>query len=317
MPLPFRIFLMFLMLALFNPVFGQKTFTQRAIGFQNDNDVYLMTRQDQYYTNGINLSYRKAVDSTRLSARFENKVWAVGFGQKIFNASDGAVLSFEDVDRPITGYLYAKGEINWFTKGEEVFSLGTEVAAIGPWALGRDMQEGFHRTFGFYDIYGWEYQLNNSIGVDVFGSYSSLFFRNQRESLDVIMTSNISLGMNNTRLSTGPTFRWGHMNRLYESVALASKVQSKNRLAKSEFYFFYRPELNWVIYNSTIQGGLFLRDKGPITFDLKPIMVSHQVGFQYSINRIGVNMRYIFNSKEVRSEATAHQYGTIALAYYF
>src|SRR5690606_6000917 len=147
-----------------NQVFSQG-FPSREIGFQNDNDVYLMTSQDQYYTNGINFYYKKAVDSIKLSDGLQNKTWTINLGQKLYNASDGAIYSSRQVDRPITGYTYISGKISWFTRKEEVISLGTEVAIIGPGALGQNIQESFHRTFRFYEVNGWEYQLNNSIGI--------------------------------------------------------------------------------------------------------------------------------------------------------
>lgn len=316
MPLGLRLCLFFIfLLGASNSAFSQSFF--REIGFQNDNDVYLMTRQDQYYTNGINFYYKKAADSLKLSEKFENKIWTVNLGQKLYNASEGAVYSAREVDRPITGYTFIGGKISWFTKQEEVFSLGTEVAIIGSWALGKNIQEGFHRTFRFYEINGWEYQLNNSIGIDAQASYSRLFFRNKSKKLDAFIKGDLSLGLNNTRLSASTTFRWGRVNQLFESVILGSRIQSKGHQPTKELYLFYKPQIDWVLYNSTIQGGLLIADKGPITFDIKPVVFSQVVGFQFATNSIGMNFSYTFNTKDVKSEAASHQYGTLSLAYYF
>jgi len=297
-------------------VFSQG-FSSREIGFQNDNDVYLMIRQDQYYTNGLNFYYKKAVDSIKLSDRLQNKTWTINLGQKLYNASDGAVYSSRQVDRPITGYTYIGGKISWFTKKEEVISLGTEVAIIGPRALGKNIQEGFHRTFRFYEINGWEYQLNNSLGIDAQASYSRLLLRNRSKKLDAIIKGDVVLGLNNTRVSASTSFRWGRINRLFESVLLGSRIQSKSRQSDKEFYLFYRPQIDWVLYNSTIQGGLLIADKGPVVFDIKPIVFSQIVGFQFATHSIGLNFSYTFNTNDVRSDASSHQYGTLSLAYYF
>lgn len=310
------LFCFFVVLMSANSALGQRV-PSREIGFQNDNDVYLMTSQDQYYTNGINFYYKRAIDSTKLSDRFQNKTWTINLGQKLYNASDGAVYSSRQIDRSITGYTYIGGKINWFTKKEEVISLGTEIALIGPHALGQNIQEGFHRAFKFYEISGWEYQLNNSIGIDAQASYSRLFFRNKSKKLDAILKGDVYLGLNNTRLSASTNFRLGRINKLFESVAMGSRIQSKNHQPDREFYLFYKPQVDWVLYNSSIQGGLLIADKGPVVFDIKPLVFSQVVGVQFATHSTGINFSYTFNTNDVRSDAAAHQYGTLSFAYYF
>ena len=75
--------------------------------------------------------------------------------------------------------------------------------------------------------------------------------------------------------------------------------------------------LNYVIYDATIQGGLFNKDKGPIVFDAKPLVFSQQIGATYSKNRITADFSILFKTKEVKSSAKPHQYGSIALFYRF
>jgi len=300
----------------FKTIFGQLT-PQNELGFRNDNDVYLMINQDQYYTNGIYFYYKRTIDSLKYSRKWENKIWSIGIGHKIYNAKNGSIDSPTEVDRTITGYLYANGEINWYTKKEEVFSLGTELAFIGAKAHGENIQKGFHHIFGFYDINGWEYQLNNAFGIDARAHYDRLLFRNKKKKMDILMNGNLSLGLNHTRLSLSPTFRLGRINALFESAATGSRIQSKNYKPQKELYVFYRPQINWVIYNSTIQGGLLIDNKGPVKFDVRPWVFSQLIGFQYANEHIGMNLNYIFNTKEVISEASAHQYGSLSFIYYF
>src|SRR5690606_18060688 len=138
--------------------FGQRSH-RTELGFRNDNDAYLMIKQDQYYTNGIHFFIRKPVDSSRVDKRWHNKVWTLSLGQKIFNAYKGDINNIREIDRPITGYLYAEGQMKWYTEKEEVFELGAEIATIGPSAMGERVQQRFHNTFGFYTVNGWDYQL--------------------------------------------------------------------------------------------------------------------------------------------------------------
>src|SRR5690606_24629932 len=143
--------------------------------------------QDQYYTNGINFYFRQAIDSSRYGQKYANKLWTINIGHKIFNAYNGAVQAVSEIDRPLTGYLYARGELQWHTRKEEIISIGAEIATIGNWAFGEKLQTNFHRIFGFYDISGWEYELNNSTGLDFKASYGTLLFRNKAKNLDAII----------------------------------------------------------------------------------------------------------------------------------
>lgn len=301
----------------FNCAYGQQRI-HNELGFRNDNDVYLMKSQDEYYTNGISLFYKRAIDSARFShEKWQNKLWAASAGHKIYNAYTGDIESEDDIDRPITGYLYVNGEMNWYSKREEAMTLGVELAVIGKKAFGEDVQRSFHQLFGFYEINGWQYQLNNAFGVDMRGSYSRLLFRNTGKRLDVFMNSAASLGLNNTRLSIGPSIRFGKINPLFESAAMGSRVQSGSNKPDREFYFFYRPQLNWVVYNSTIQGGMLATHKNPIAFDIKPLVFSQVIGFQMATDHIGLNINYIHTTREVVNQLNTHEYGSLGVTYYF
>lgn len=310
------LFFLLLFTGSFLPVFGQGH-NRYEIGFQNDNDAYLLFGQDRYYTNGIDLYSRKAMDVSMQSEKLENKIWSFHLGQKIYNAHSGSIDIKEQVDRPITGYLYASGEIKWFFKSESVFSLGTEVAVIGSHALGEEVQEGYHNLFGFYQVKGWEYQLNNAVGVDIRSSYSRFLFRSLSGKWDGFFNANLSLGLNNTRAGIGPSFRYGRFNRMFESAEVGGRISSKKDKPQKEAYLFYRPQIIWVGYNSTIQGGMLIDNKGPVTYSVKPFVLSQVIGVQWSWQRIGLNLNYTFNTKEVKSDAVPHQYGSLTFSYYF
>lgn len=314
--LRFLILLFFFFIYLYKPASGQGNY-RYEIGFQNDNDAYLFLGQDRYYTNGIDLHFRKAVDLPEFADKLANKSYSFAIGHKIYNAHSGSVDRIDEVDRPITGYLYASGEMKWFFKNENVISLGSEVAVIGPNAYGRNLQEWYHNILGFYEVKGWQYQLNNAVGIDIKTSYSHFLFRNKAEKWDGFLNANLSLGLNNTRVSLGPSFRYGRFNRMFESAEMGGRVNYKNNKPKHEAYFFYRPQINWVVYNSTIQGGMLIENKGPVTYDVMPFVLSQVIGVQWNSDRIGLNLNYTFNTKEVKSNAVPHQYGSLSLTYYF
>ncbi|MNY66578.1 hypothetical protein D3C86_2040280 [compost metagenome] len=58
-------------------------------------------------------------------------------------------------------------------------------------------------------------------------------------------------------------------------------------------------------------------DKSPITFGVKPVVFAQQLGVNYSSQRFTFDFGLLFKTKEVKSTARAHQYGTISLFYRF
>src|SRR5690606_33147155 len=105
-----------------------------------------------------------------------------------------------------------------------------------------------------------------------------------------------SLGNTFTGLETGILFRTGNINPFYHSVTTQSQVSTKfeKDLKEQEFYFFLKPSLTYVAYNATIQGGIFVKDKGPVTFDAKPFVFTQQIGAAYANNRWTFDFSVVF-----------------------
>jgi len=285
--------------------------------FQSDNDLYLFNKQDQYYTNGIFFSVRKAADSTRLSRTELNQVWGITVGQKMYNAYTAQVRYVEEVDRPITAYLFISADLDRYFSNESFLSFTAELGTIGSRALGRQFQESIHKALHLYDIAGWEYQLKNAVGVDASVQYGRLLFRNKRSWLDLSAQTEAVLGLNHTGLSLVPTLRLGQINPLYQSAHTSSRLQTKGASVKNEFFFYYTPQLRFVGYDATLQGGIFLRDKGPVTFTPSRWVFYHQFGVTYANRSVTLGLQYIFYSKEVPGMFFRHRYGSVRASYRF
>lgn len=287
------------------------------LNFRSDNDLYLFNKQDQYYTNGIFLNIRKVADSTRLSPREVNRLWGLTVGQKMYNAYTAQIRYIEEVDRPITAYLFVAADLDRYFANESVLSFTIEVGTIGQRALGRQFQEGIHKALNLYDIAGWEYQLKNAAGVDASVRYGGLLYRNPARWLDLSAYAEAILGLNHTGLSVAPTLRLGRVNPLYQSAYTSSRLQVHGTTANRELFFYYTPQLRFVGYDATLQGGMFLHDKGPVTHSPSRWVLYNQFGFAYANRAITLRMQYIFYSKEVPGMFFRHRYGSIGMGYRF
>src|SRR6478609_7841281 len=118
-----KLFITALCLAAGGSLFAQTHSSE--IGLQSDNDSFLAQGSDRYYTNGIFIYYRHALDATK-NASLANKVLGIEGGQKIFNAQSGGIPSVAYLDRPFAGYLYAGASLNLLYKNESNLKLSAK-----------------------------------------------------------------------------------------------------------------------------------------------------------------------------------------------
>jgi lipid A 3-O-deacylase len=313
-------FLPFLLLCFsFNKGYTQNSF-KNEFGFQSDNDAYLALGQDRYYTNGLFVTFRHAADQSKLKEKVNKKIWELEFGHKMYNPYTGNVNEINKIDRPFAAYLYLGGGFNWLYNTENSLKLSVQAGTIGPAALGEEVQVTLHKVAGFYQISGWKYQLNNEMGINTSLAYNHFLHRNKLNKTDFTLTSYINAGNTFAGAGVGLLFRTGVINQLFNSVSTQSIIANKPSSAllnDREFFFFMKPSLNIVAYDATIQGGMFIEDKGPITFDVKPVVFSQELGLDYAKNRWTFNFALTFKSREVKSNAKPHQYGSAAIYYRF
>lgn len=293
---------------------------KHQLGFRSDNDSYLATGQDRYYTNGLFIFYRRALTSTEATPEIQKKVLELELGQKMYNAQSGAIPALQYVDRPITAYLFAGAGLEWFYKSEKTLKLSVQIGTIGPSALGQEAQEFIHRITGLYTPEGWEFQLKNEMGVNSHIAYNSLIQRNRSQNTDLFWHAYGNLGTTFTGAGLGFTLRFGQINQLFQTAFNRSTLTANNpipKLTAREFFFFARPQLELVVHDASVSGGLFREDKGPVTYRPKPWVLSQELGFMFAKNRFSAQLSYTFKTAEIRSSARPHQYGSISTFYLF
>ena len=224
-----------------------------------------------------------------------------------------------DKTGPFAGYLFAEGALNWFSKKEGVLRAAVQLGTTGPDALAEKGQEFLHHIAGFYEPAGWEYQIRNELAVNLSAQYTRLMHRSANNGVDFSFQGYANAGTTYSGAGAGILFRAGKINQLFNSSstnAVIGNGASTAPLVQREFFFYARPQLNYVAYDATIQGSLFNNDS-PVTFDVKPVVFAQQLGFNYSSRRFTFDFGLLFKTKEVKSAAKPHQYGTISMFYRF
>ncbi len=315
----FPILFLILLLSSFFSQAQQKNYQNEA-GFQSDNDAYLAQGSDRYYTNGLFLYFRHALQTDTTKRNLFGKTLGFEAGQKMFNPQSASIPAVRYIDRPFAGYLYLGSSLQYLFKNESALKLGLQLGVTGPAALGRQAQEFIHRTFGFYPPSGWQYQIKNNIGVNFSSNYDRLVFR--KDWLDLIGNTYANLGTTFTGAGAGITLRLGSFNPLYHSVSTSGLV-AKNRAVKEarqkEFFFYLKPTVNYIAYDATVQGGLFDQHNDPqeIRGNVVPFVLSQEIGGDLTSGRWAFNLAAIFKTREVKEMVKVHQWGTATILYRF
>ncbi len=302
-----KLILSILLVFLTIPVFSQEkdhSFT-KEIGLASDNDSYMLGEEDGYYTNGLEIYFNwKGKDFLRIHS--------LTAGQLMYNAQNGDYSKIEDIDRPVTAYLYLGYGQTRFTSKMDLLRWGIAVGAIGPIAQGENVQVFLHKLLNLYDpSEEWEFQLKNSVGVN--GEITWVRELPVASGMEFQAIAKARAGFFFTNVEMGTLFRWGRFNDNTHTAFWNTRINSKNQ--KSELFFYFQPSLSIYAYNATIQGGLFREDKGPVTGKLNPFLYHQRVGVMGSWNRVALDLGVNFQTKETPLQETTQWYGTIGLKY--
>ncbi|SEA01390.1 lipid A deacylase LpxR family protein [Pedobacter hartonius] len=309
-------FLLFLLLL--STLANAQTY-KNELGLRSDNDSYLGQGSDRYYTNGLFFNFRHALDQQKLPQNLEKKTYEISLGQKMFNPYSGYAPDPATQDRPFAGYLYVEGAMNWFYSNESIIKASAQIGTTGKNSLGEAGQKLLHRAIGFYDIEGWDYQIKNELALNLSGQYSKLLTRIADNAVEFSFEGYANLGTTLTGAGAGLLFRTGSLNQLFNSAYTNSVIGNHAKtkaLVKREIFFYAKPQLNFVGYDATIQGSLF-NNNSPVTFGREPLVFAQQLGVDYSSQRFTFDFSVLFKTREIKSTARAHQWGSIGLYYRF
>ena len=309
-----KAFFAFLIVLVSTFVFGQGKKTE--IGFISDNDLYTSSKNDMYYTNGLELFYRFL--SKNDNGKINKKITEFRIGQYLYNPRFINEEAVTINNRPFAGYLFAEAGRSFFYQSESVLKTDFQLGYMGQNAFGQEMQEGFHKIIGYKKVYGWENQVHNALAVQAHVLYSKKLFSNKHNDfVDFHFQSEANLGTIFTGVSTGFLSRIGFRKLLpvYDSNLHDASVSFEPQLNVKEFYLYAIPSVNYQLYDATIQGSLF-NDTSPVTFDLIPWRFNAELGLKYRYNNFNISYSFIYHGKELKShDMTGSFYGSIRMGF--
>jgi lipid A 3-O-deacylase len=153
------------------------------LGAVEENSRLAAHGNDRHYTNGIMLSYTTGPLSEQSiwnapirwlgactllfhpqTLKTDDRLEWIILGQSIFTPQDHGATDPSLNDRPYAGWLYTGLDFIQDSDAQQLTSLQFLGGIVGPWALGRQVQNSVHGLFGFRTVRGWNYQLGNEFG---------------------------------------------------------------------------------------------------------------------------------------------------------
>ena len=283
----------------------------------SENDSYTLKVIDRYYTNGIALRFSTALKETDNKKKLLN----TEIGQAIFTGYDTRKKHYErNLDRPYTGFVYAKAGLSYLYKNENVFRWNISAGVTGEAAKAQEVQRFVHRSLGIKPAYGWDAQLRSDLAINGQATYfQHLTKPANKKSFDAFIVTDAMVGTTFTNFKAGALFRLGALELPFNSAWWDGRlaVHQEQNLKHHELFFYFEPSLMVQAYNATVQGGLFAEQDGRFTSEIEPLIYQHRFGGMYARKQWTAQLGYTYRTKEAKTMKGKEVYGTIAIGYRF
>lgn len=309
-----------------------------TVNLRVDNDLFGGVGQDQGYSNGFLLSWvspnlvdlvddpclpRVVRSLNRYLALlqpdgFDEQNMTIGLGQVMYTPTDWMRSDLITNDRPFAGAVLLSMGYN-ARVGEVLRTSQLRVGMVGPAALARQTQNGWHRLIGVDPFNGWGHQLRNEPVIQLLHERRYRVWREQTRGgwgWDFTPHWGGSLGNFATYANAGGELRLGL--RLPDDFGTAplrpaGENMSPVRVANGgawHGHLFVALDARWVLRDITLDGNTFTHshsvDKRPVVVDLGYGLAMHQGKWRLALARY-------HRTREFRGQQHVPVYGTVTV----
>ncbi len=263
-----------------------------------DNDFLVVHEtSDQYYTYGINSTFRWRGNRKRALSRFftnnSGYFQEVGFYMKAFTPNHKE--PDKETNRPYAGWSYFDYKITYgFEKS--FIKIGLELGVLGPDSQAGSLQNWFHEhVSGDSVLVGWRNQIKNQLGVNFRGYYAYSFSKSK--NFEFYGNVDASLGNVFTFVNPGVNFRIGKFNKLRSTSS--HKNNLLGNLKQKEVYFDANLSIKTAIINATIEGDMIDGLNILSAKNVNNFFFNGHLGLYYVSPRWTLGTKYVFSSGEI------------------
>lgn len=298
--------------------YSQKKYS-KEVGIKTDNDLYISTYKDKYYTNGFFFYFRKLLPTKK--KLISKKIIEWQLGHLMYTPYRALVNNVLLHDRPFAAYLYGSYGVKNIFKNR-IFNYSIKVGVIGKAALGENLQNLIHDIYGYGKVIGWKYQIKNAIGVNIHASYIKNLITNTSNHYDINWINNAKIGTIFTDFSTGFYSRFGlkSLQKINNTIAFNSHLNNNSTsfFNHTESFLYIKTLISYNIYDATLQGS-FLNTRSPVTKELIPINFYLESGLKFTINNYNFGYSVLYNTNKSKGLRFKNDniYGSLTFNYSF
>ena len=190
------------------------------VTLQLENDAVSTYRgtSDQYYTAGQRLGYTSGTERLPgVVTDLGRTIWGDGvqrisidLSQSIFTPRNTQLRVPDPLDRPYAAWLHADAALIHDTDDTRSI-LGISLGVVGPAALGRQVQNGFHSIIGDNPNLGWHSQIRDEPAVEFLAQQTYRLPITQFAGLEIDALPAVTVGLGTVRdyAQAGVSFRLG------------------------------------------------------------------------------------------------------------
>ncbi|MEM9000587.1 MAG: lipid A deacylase LpxR family protein [Bacteroidota bacterium] len=302
------LFIVFVSLAWSFQLYGQSERTFNYEFFINtDNDSYLLSNEDDYYTNGLEIGFQFLLKPIKNQKK---KIAGMALGQKIYTPASIKDTTIDFLDRPYAGWLYLQSYLSLFPKDAQL-RFAFDLGVTGELSGGEAVQTLLHEVFNFDEPKGWKNQITGELTANASFQYQKEWINLGKWGM--YTTTDIQAGTLFTNAKQGVGFRLGRFTPMHATAFSKSRLGEKN--LSSEFFFFLGTSAKYVLHDTTIEGSLFSIESVHTEVATDWIF-EQQLGIFYAKDRWTLNAIVFFMNNETE-EAVSHAYGRLSLGYRF
>lgn len=300
----------FFILAIFSiPAWADEPTMQPGSEVQLFIENDMLSRTDQYYSNGIKLGVGLPLDLLQIPAAevlraidpAESEDVHVGLfaGQNLYTPQDITVSAAQPYDRPWAAWLYLGGAAQR-ARGNRLDTVEFDVGMVGPAALGEPVQKAWHRLVDTHTPRGWRHQIPNEPAF-VLTYVQKRRFGN--ENADVILNGGGSLGTVLTHARAGLMLRLGQRltgfgpDTIEPGGAMlhGTRAVGENNFSGVSWSVFAAIDHRYIAHNIFLDGPVF-RD-GP-SVESRPHVRDFSLGFSLRVDKLRFSWTRVARSAE-------------------
>jgi lipid A 3-O-deacylase len=313
------------------------------ISFVEENVTFSPHRDDRDYLNGTNLSYTTGSlkknsiwnspaswlgDSTFLFQRPSDKTdnrleWTI-LGQSIYTPENHQLRDPSLDDRPYAGWLYTGLNFVQDYDAQQLTTLQFLGGIVGPWALGREVQNGVHTILGQQLARGWSHQLSNEFGFTVSWKRKWRFNHQLGEeySWEIIPDAGIAVGNVFDYAEAGFLVRWGRglkadwgPEMVRPGYSGTSYFSGDRAGPKFGWDLFFGTQARAVAWNIFLDGNTLQNSRGVAK---EPLVDDLIIGAElFSIAGFRLSFSLVERTPEFRTQKGMDSFGSFNGAYAF